>query len=65
MFKNNIYEDSPEIPDDMPDSANPLPQEFFVNPRCPSTPAAVEAKDTKVDLGRAVEDSEEGVVAKE
>ena len=57
-FKNNICRDWPEIPDGMPDSACPLPLEFFVNPRCPSILAAVEAKDTYVDQGRAVEDLE-------
>ena len=64
-FKNNINGDRPEIPDCMPDSTNPLAQEFFVNTRCPPTPTAVEAKDEEVDQGRTVEDSEGGVVAKE
>ena len=35
VFKNNICGDRSEILDGMPDSANPLPLEFFVNPRCP------------------------------
>ena len=65
MFKNNIYGDRPEIPDGMPDSANPLPPNVFVNPRCPPAPVAIEAKDVEVDQGRAIEDSEGGVVAKE
>ena len=64
-FKNNIYRDRPEIPDGMPNSANPLPLEFFVNPRCPPVSVAVEAKDTGVDQGGAAKDSEGGVVAKE
>ena len=64
-FKNNICEDLLKIPDGMPDFANPLPLEFFVYPRCPSAPTAVEAKDAEVDQGGAVEDSEGGVVAKE
>ena len=34
-FKNNICGDRPGIPDYMPDSTNPLPPEFFINPRCP------------------------------
>ena len=32
-FKNEICGDRPDIPDGMPDSASPLPPEFFVNPR--------------------------------
>ena len=64
-FKNNICGDRPEIPDGMPDSANPLPLEVFFNPRCPPAPTAVEAKDAEVDQGGAVEDSEGDVVAKE
>ena len=64
-FKNNICGDQQEIPDGMLDSANPLPLEFFVNPRCPPAPAAVEANDSKVNQGGAVENSEGGVVAKE
>ena len=48
-FKNNFYRDQPEISDGMPNSANPFPSEFFVNPRCPLALAAIEAKDAKVD----------------
>ena len=44
----------------MPDSANPLPLEFFVNPRCPLAPAATEAKDAEAYQDEAVEDSEGG-----
>ena len=65
MFKNNICGDRPEIPDGMPDFANPLPLEFFINPRYPLAPAATEDKDTEADQGGAIEDSEGGVVAKE
>ena len=65
MFKNNICGGLPKIPYDMPDSANPLPPEFFVNPRYPPTLAAVEAKDAEANHGRVVEDSERGFVVKE
>ena len=34
-FKHSICGDQPRISDSMPDSTNPLPPEFFVNPRCP------------------------------
>ena len=36
VFKHNVYGDYPEVPKGMPDSADPLPPEFFVNPVCPS-----------------------------
>ena len=35
MFKHNICGSQPEVLDGMPDSFDPLPPEFFVNPRCP------------------------------
>ena len=60
MFKNNICGDRPEILDGMLDSANPLPPEFFVNPRFPSASAAPEATEAETDQGGAVEDSEGG-----
>ena len=34
-FKHNISGDQPEVLDGMPDSSDPLPPEFFMNPRCP------------------------------
>ena len=34
-FKHSIYGDLPEILDGMPDSVDPLPLEFFVNPMSP------------------------------
>ena len=40
MFKHNICGDQPEVPDDMPDSSDPLPPEFFANPRCPPDPSS-------------------------
>ena len=35
VFKHNICRDCPEVPDGMPNPADPLPPEFFVNPGCP------------------------------
>ena len=64
-FKHSICEDQPEIPDGMPDSANPLPPEFFVNPRCPSAPITVEVKAVDIDMGEATKDTEEDVVIEE
>ena len=49
VFKHNIYGDHPEVPDGMPDSSNPLPSEFFVNPRCPLGLVATKATTAKVD----------------
>ena len=49
----------------MPDSADPLPSEFFVNSRCPPTPEPFEVEAVEADLGGAVEDLERDVVAKE
>ena len=64
-FKHGNYGDQPEIPDGMPNSANPLPPQFFVNPRCPTTPTVVEVKVVEIDMGEAVKDPEDGVVAEE
>ena len=64
-FKNNICGDRLDIPDDMPDSSNPLPPEFFDNSRCPLALVIDKAIDAEVSQGGAVGDSEGGVVAKE
>ena len=61
-FKHSIYGDQPEIPYGMPDSADPLPPNFFVNPRCPPVPTTVEAKAVEVDLGEVAKDPKEDVV---
>ena len=54
-FKHNFSGDRPKIPNGMPNSADPLPLEFFINPRCPQAPAAIEAKTAEVDLGGATD----------
>ena len=64
-FKHSICGDQLEIPDNMPDSANPLPLEFFVNPRCPPAPTVIKVKAIKVDMGKAMKDPEEDVVEEE
>ena len=51
--------------DGMPDYADPLLLEFFVNPRCPPVPTAVEVKATEVYLGEVAKDPEEDVVVEE
>ena len=40
VFKHNICGDCPKVLEGMPDSANPLPPEFFVNPGCPPIQAS-------------------------
>ena len=62
-FKKNICGYRPDIPDGMPSSSNPLPPEFFDNPRCPQ--ATDKAIDDEVSQGVAAGDSEGGVVAKD
>ena len=37
-FAHNICGSKPRIPVGMPDTTNPLPPEFFVNPQCPPPP---------------------------
>ena len=49
----------------MPDFADPLPPKFFANLRCPPAPTVVEVNVAEVDLGEAVKDPEEDVVADE
>ena len=53
VFKHNICGDYSEVPKSMPDSADPLPLEFFVNLGCPPVQAAVEAIVPKVPLNEA------------
>ena len=54
MFKHDICCDQPEVPDSMPDSFDQLPLEFFMNPRCPPAPIAIEATATEVDQSEVV-----------
>ena len=49
VFKHNIYGDHPKVTYGMPDSFDPLPLEFFVNPKCPPAPAATKATEAEVD----------------
>ena len=65
MFKHNICVDQPGILDGMPNPADPLTLEFFVNPRCPPALVATEAKAVKVHLGEAAKDLVEDVVVEE
>ena len=49
IFKHNICGDHPEVPNDMPDSSNPLPLEFVVDSRCPLASTSTEATTAMVD----------------
>ena len=42
-FAHNICRSKPEFPNGMSDTSNPLPLEFFVNPRCHPGAVPVEA----------------------
>ena len=48
-YKHNICGDQPEVPNGMPDSSDLLPLEFFMNPRCPSALALIEATTIEVE----------------
>ena len=64
-FKHNICGDLPRILDGMPNSTDPLPPEFFVNPGCPPTLTAIKAKAAEVHLGEVAKDPVEDVVIEE
>ena len=52
MFKHNICGDQLEVPDGMLDSSDPLPLEFFINPKCPPALAPIEVTATAADQRR-------------
>ena len=52
VFKHNICGDHPEVPEGMPNSADPLPHEFFVNLNCPPVQMAVEATVIEAPLSK-------------
>ena len=58
VFKH-IYGDRPEILEEMLDSTDPLPPEFFVNLRCPLVQEAVETTTIEVPLNEEVKESVE------
>ena len=55
MLKHNICGDQPEVPDGMVDSSNPLPLEFFMNPKCPPARVPTEAPLTKAEQSKTIE----------
>ena len=54
MFKHNICSDQLEVPDGMPDSSDPLPPKFFVNPKCLLVSAATKAMTIEADQSEAI-----------
>ena len=58
VFKHNICGDQPEVPDGMPNSSDPLPLEFFANPRCPLAPTTTKVTAAKVDQSEATKEPE-------
>ena len=65
IFKHNIRGDCPKVTEGMPDSTDPLPLDFFVNPRCPPVQAAVEATATEVPLSKATKEPVEIIAVKD
>ena len=58
-FKHNIGEDQPEFPDGMPDSFDPIPPEFFMNPKCLSAQIATEATAAEAEQSEMTEKAKE------
>ena len=57
-FAHNIYGSKPGIPAGMSDTSNPLPPDFFVNPRChPDVVPGEAAAAPKADISGEVEHS--------
>ena len=59
VFKHNICGDQPEVPNSMLDSSSPLPLKFFMNSRCPPTPASTEATTIEAEQSKSVEKAKE------
>ena len=47
MFKHNTCGDQPEVPNDIPDSSDPLSPEFFVNPKYPPFPEPLRPRQSR------------------
>ena len=65
VFKHNICGDHPKVPDGMPDLANSLPPEFFVNPRCPLVQAAAEATTIEAPPSETIKEPMEAAAAED
>ena len=58
-FKHNIRGDQPEVPDGMPDSFDPLPLEFFTNPRFPLARMPTEVTTIEAEHSKLAEKAKE------
>ena len=56
VFKHNIYGDRPEVLEGMPDSADPLHIEFFVNLGCSPVQVVAEATAIEVPLNEVTKE---------
>ena len=65
VFKHNIYGDHPEVLDGMPDSADPLYPEVFMNPKCPFVQADAKNTSIEVHLSKAAKEPMEVAVAED
>ena len=65
VFKHNICGNHLEVSDGMSNSSDPLPPEFFINPRCPPAPTVIEAITAEVDKSEAVKELERGASAED
>ena len=57
-FKHNICGDQLEVLDGTLESSDPLPLEFFVDPKVPPAPVATEATTAEVDQSEATKEPE-------
>ena len=67
-FKHNIYGDQPEVLDGMPDSSDPLPPNFFLDPWCSSalvTTEAIAVEAEQSDTTEKAKDLERSVFAED
>ena len=65
VFKHNICGDHPKVLEGMPDSTDPLPPEFFVNPGCPPVHATTEATTTEAPLSETAKEPMEVAAAED
>ena len=56
IFKHNICGDRPKVPEEMPNSADQVPPEFFVNLWCLPVQAVAEATTTEVPVNKAAKE---------
>ena len=65
VFKHNICGDHPKVLEGMPDSADSLFPEFFVNPGCPPVQVATEATTIEASLSEMAKEHMEVATSKD